>query len=95
MLTEYDRQEIMRNANQLLRPGYRSRLGPATCCTLIELWLLRKIELTEDDFDVLVDALHAHLEKAYDEKYRLSASRAQPEGNSDEDEKTDPGKADF
>jgi len=88
MLNSRDRDEIATNYRSLLKS--RSHLGPATCCTLIELWLSHKIEITEDDFDSLVGQLHDHLEKAYDERYRLLA-RKPLDYNADEEEDTDVG----
>jgi len=88
MLTSRDRDEIASNYRSLLKS--RSHLGPSTCCTLIELWLSHKIEITEDDFDSLVGQLHDHLEKAYDERYRLLA-RKPLDYDADADEDTDVG----
>lgn len=87
MLNSRDRDEIATNYRSLLKS--RSHLGPATCCTLLELWLSRKIEITEDDFDSLVGQLHDHLEKAYDERYRLIARKTRdtvPDYDEDEDD---------
>lgn len=92
MLTTRDRDEIAKNAQALIRSN--TRIGPATCCTLLELWLTYKLELTEDDFDSLVDCLHDHLEKAYDERWRLSPRRDRPalaDYESDDDDPTEPG----
>jgi len=86
MLTSHDREEIARNAQALIRSN--TRIGPATCCTLLELWLTRKLELSEDDFDNIVGVLHDHLERAYDERYRLS-QRAPRTYNDEDDEDTE------
>lgn len=88
MLTIRDREEIAKNHKELI--SAKRHLGPATCCTLIELWLVHKIELSEDDFDYLVGVLHDHLEKAYDDRYRLTQRKPRDyDDNDDEDTETD------
>jgi len=87
MLTSRDRDEIAKNAQALI--AARRSIGPATACTLIELWLTRKMELTEDEFDFLVGALHDHLERAYDERYRLIQRATKPLRDADEDDEDD------
>lgn len=88
MLTTRDREEIAKNSKELI--GLKRHIGPATCCTLLELWLTRKIELSEDDFDYLVGGLHDHLEKAYDDRYRLTARKPKDyDEEDDEDTETD------
>lgn len=89
MLTTQDREEIARNARGLI--AAKRTLGPATACTLIELFLTRKLELTEDEFDELVGYLHHHLEQAYDERWRLIKDVKPRDYNADEDEDTDEG----
>lgn len=88
MLSLRDREEIAKNHRELI--SAKRFVGPATCCTLLELWLTRKIELSEDDFDHLVGALHDHLEKAYDDRYRLIKSPPKDyDGDDDGDTDTD------
>lgn len=96
MLTDRDRQEIAKNARNLI--SSRRTVGPATACTLLELFLTNKLQLTENEFDELVGYLHHHLEQAYDERWRLIKDvvpRAEGGYLDDEDEKTDPGTDSF
>lgn len=87
-LNQRDRDEIAKNAKALLRSS--THIGPATCCVLLELWLTRKFEITEEDFDNLVGILHEHLEKAYDERWRFG-NKEPRDYNADEDTNTEPG----
>lgn len=88
-MTDRDRDEILKNGRALLRNN--SHIGPATCCVLLELWLTRKFEITEDDFDNLVGILHDHLEKAYDERWRFGNKRTPREYDDEDDGDTEPG----
>lgn len=46
-------------------------MGATTCCCLLELFLTKKIELTEWEFDQLCEKLITLLGDSRDETYRL------------------------
>jgi len=48
-------------------------LGPLTSMALLELWFTKKIELTESEFDELVEVVIDRLGEARDDRYRLKS----------------------
>jgi len=46
-------------------------LGPIASLTLLQLWLEKKVELTESEFDELCDNVIEYLGKCRDDVYRL------------------------
>jgi len=46
-------------------------LGPLASMALVSLWLEKKVELTEDEFDELCEGIIDALGEARDERYRL------------------------
>lgn len=46
-------------------------MGPVAACELLKLWLERKIELDEDEFEDLCDQLYQLLEEARDDRFRV------------------------
>jgi len=50
------------------------RVGPVAAVAILELFLQRRWEITEDEADQLFDVVIALLERARDEKWRYRAS---------------------
>jgi len=50
------------------------RVGPVVAVAILELFLHRQWEITEDEADQLFDAVIGLLEKARDEKWRYRTS---------------------
>jgi len=50
------------------------RVGPLAAIALLDAFLRRQWELTEDEADQLFDEVIALMEKARDERYRLKPS---------------------
>lgn len=46
-------------------------IGPNTACQILLLFWERKLELSEDDFEMLCDRLYFLIEELRNERYRL------------------------
>lgn len=51
-------------------------IGPITAMALLEAFLQRQWELTEEEGDELFDVVIGALERARDERYRMAAHRS-------------------
>lgn len=60
--------------------GRTQHIGIQTACALLELWLEHKLELDEDEFEQLNDAIFELVSIARDERYRLNKSERPSEG---------------
>lgn len=74
------------NFRSLLRS--RRAMGAHTCLTLMELWIENKIQLNEEEFDLVMGQLHDRLEEFYNDRYKLI--RLPREYESEEDSDTEP-----
>lgn len=48
-----------------------AKLGVVASLTYLELWMMKEVELTEQEFDQLLETIIDYLGDARDERYRL------------------------
>lgn len=67
--------------NHAIKLGKRvTHVGIATAATLLELWMNRQMDLTEEEYDSLVDAVIELLGATRDEQWRFRQSTDEADG---------------
>lgn len=52
-------------------PSKYSRLSATACLQVLDTWLKRQVELSEAEFDDLMDTVIGKLDEAADQRFRL------------------------